>query len=84
MRDETLVLIGAGQFTFRGSAENSPSVLELLRIAAKCAVAGSRLRGMVLARLQALVVVAFGGEAASGVSGPPRSCLLKHLAARAA
>ena len=40
MRDDTPVLIGGGQFTYRGAADQSPSPLELLKIAAERAAAG--------------------------------------------
>jgi len=71
MRDDTPVLIGAGQFTFRGPAENSPSPLELLRIAAKRADADTGVAGTVLARLDALAVVAFSIDAPGALSKLP-------------
>jgi len=75
MRDDTPVLIGAGQFTFRGLAENSFPPLELLKIAAKRAVADAGLGGAVLARLDALAVVAFSIDASGGLSKLPHARL---------
>lgn len=71
MRDETPVLIGVGQFTFRGEAEKSPSPLQLLKIAAKKAVADAGLEEEVLARLDALAVVAFSIDAPGALSKLP-------------
>ncbi|MDI1366343.1 MAG: acetyl-CoA acetyltransferase, partial [bacterium] len=71
MRDDTPVLIGAGQFTFRGSAENSPPPLELLKIAAERAIADAGLLGTVLADLDALAVIAFSIDAPGGLSKLP-------------
>lgn len=71
MRDDTPVLIGAGQFTYRGAPENSPSPLELLKIAAERAVADAGLSGAVLAELDALAVVAFSIDAPGGLSRLP-------------
>lgn len=71
MRDETPVLIGAGQFTYRGKAENSLSPLELLKIAAERAVEDAGLLGSVLAELDALAVIAFSIDAPGGLSKLP-------------
>lgn len=71
MRDDTPVLIGAGQFTYRGGIENSPSPLELLKIAAKSAVDDAGLLGSVLAQLDALAVIAFSIDAPGGLSKLP-------------
>lgn len=71
MRDDTPVLIGAGQFTYRGEAENSPSPLELLKTAAERAVLDAGLAGSVLADLDALAVVAFSIDAPGGLSKLP-------------
>jgi acetyl-CoA C-acetyltransferase len=71
MRDDTPVLIGAGQFTYRGAPENSPSPLELLKIAAEKAVADAGLSGAVFAQLDALAVVAFSIDAPGGLSRLP-------------
>lgn len=67
MRDEAPVLIAAGQFTFLGLAEKASSPPELLKIAAKRAVADTGLQGAVLARLDALAVVAFSIAARGGL-----------------
>jgi len=71
MRDDTPVLIGAGQFTYRGEAGNSPSPLELLKVAAERAVLDAGLKGSVLADLDALAVVAFSIDAPGGLSKLP-------------
>lgn len=71
MRDDTPVLIGAGQFTYRGEAANSPSPLELLKVAAEQAVLDAGLKGSVLADLDALAVVAFSIDAPGGLSKLP-------------
>lgn len=71
MRDDTPVLIGAGQFTYRGEARNSPSPLELLKTAAERAVLDAGLTGSVLADLDALAVVAFSIDAPGGLSKLP-------------
>ncbi|WP_454760142.1 acetyl-CoA acetyltransferase [Caulobacter segnis] len=71
MRDDTPVLIGAGQFTYRGEAGNSPSPLELLKTAAERAVLDAGLAGSVLADLDALAVVAFSIDAPGGLSKLP-------------
>ncbi|MBO9546891.1 acetyl-CoA acetyltransferase [Caulobacter sp.] len=71
MRDDTPVLIGAGQFTYRGEAGNSPSPLELLKTAAERASLGAGLTGSVLADLDALAVVAFSIDAPGGLSKLP-------------
>lgn len=71
MRDDTPVLIGAGQSTYRGEAGNSPSPLELLKVAAERAVLDAALTGAVLADLDALAVVAFSIDAPGGLSKLP-------------
>lgn len=71
MRDETPVLIGAGQFTFRGDAANSQSPLELLKVAAERAVRDAGLEGTVFAELDAMAVVAFSIDAPGGLSKLP-------------
>ncbi len=71
VRDNTPVLIGAGQFTYRGKAENSLSPLELLKIAAERAVEDAGLSGSVLAELDALAVIAFSIDAPGGLSKLP-------------
>ncbi|PZR31095.1 MAG: acetyl-CoA acetyltransferase, partial [Caulobacter segnis] len=88
MRDETPVLIGAGQFTYRGDAEKSPSPLELLKVAAERAAVDAGLKGSVLADLDALAVVAFSIDAPGGLSklqlsrlGDPPASLARALSA---
>jgi acetyl-CoA C-acetyltransferase len=71
MRDDTPVLIGAGQFTYRGSAGESPSPLELLKIAADRAVADAGLEPGALADLDALAVIGFTIDAGGGLSQLP-------------
>jgi acetyl-CoA C-acetyltransferase len=71
MRDDTPVLIGAGQFTYRGNAENSPAPLELLKIAAERAIDDAGLLGSVLAEVDALAVIAFSIDAPGGLSKLP-------------
>ncbi len=71
MRDDTPVLIGAGQFTYRGAAETSFSPLQLLKLAAERAVLDAGLKGSVLADLDALAVVAFSIDAPGGLSKLP-------------
>lgn len=71
VRDDTPVLIGAGQFTYRGEPGNSPSPLELLKTAADRAVLDAGLKGSVLADLDALAVVAFSIDAPGGLSKLP-------------
>ncbi|MDB5456288.1 MAG: acetyl-CoA acetyltransferase, partial [Caulobacter sp.] len=68
MRDDTPVLIGGGQFTHRGPAENSPPPLQLLKIAAEKAAADAGLPGSVLARIDALAVIAFSIDAPGALS----------------
>jgi acetyl-CoA C-acetyltransferase len=71
MRDDTPVLVGAGQFTSRAKPENSPSPLELLKIVAERAVSDAGLSGSVLAELDALAVIAFSIDAPGGLSKLP-------------
>jgi acetyl-CoA C-acetyltransferase len=71
MRDDTPVLIGAGQFTYRGEVANSPSPLELLKVAAERAVRDAGLPETVFASLDALAVVAFSIDAPGGLSKLP-------------
>jgi acetyl-CoA C-acetyltransferase len=59
MHDHTPVLIGAGQFTYRGAAEVSPSPLSMIKIAAERAAADAGLGADKLAGLDALAVVGF-------------------------
>jgi acetyl-CoA C-acetyltransferase len=68
MQDNTPVLIGAGQFTYRGDAAASPSPLTMIKIAAERAAADAGLGVGALAGLDALAVVGFTVDAA-GNSG---------------
>jgi acetyl-CoA C-acetyltransferase len=83
MRDDTPVLIGAGQFTSRAKPENSPSPLELLKIAAERAVSDAGLSGSVLAELDALAVIAFSIDAPGGLSKLPLPRLINPPASLA-
>ncbi|HWT51749.1 MAG TPA: hypothetical protein VN113_06175 [Caulobacter sp.] len=71
MRDNTPVLIGAGQITYCDDPGNSPSLLELLKVAAERAALDAGLKGSVLAELDGLAVVAFGVDAPEGLSKLP-------------
>jgi len=64
MRDNTPVLIGAGQFTYRGEADVSPSPLTMIKIAADRAAADAGLGVETLAGLDGLAVAAFAIDAA--------------------
>jgi len=64
MRDETPVLIGAGQFTYRGEAAVSPSPLTMIKIAAERAAQDAGLGVETLAGLDGLAVAAFAIDAA--------------------
>lgn len=66
--DRTPVLIGAGQFTYRGEAGQSPSPTALLKIAADRAVRDAGLADGVLAGLDGLAVMGFAVDA----EGDPR------------
>lgn len=59
MDDNTPVLIGAGQFTYRGAAAESPTPLELLKIAADRAVRDAALERSALGGIDALAVIGF-------------------------
>ena len=71
MRDDTPVIIGAGQFTYRGPANTSPSPLELLKIAADRAVADAGLGSEALAQLDGVAVVGFTIDAPGALSQLP-------------
>ncbi|MBX3481446.1 MAG: acetyl-CoA acetyltransferase [Caulobacter sp.] len=71
MRDETPVLIGAGQFTYRGKPADAPTPLDLLKIAADRAAADAGLATGDLAALDALAVVGFTVDAPGALSGLP-------------
>jgi acetyl-CoA C-acetyltransferase len=59
MGDRTPVLIGAGQFTYRGDPANSPSPTSLLKIAAERAAADAGIGAAGLAGIDTLAVVGF-------------------------
>lgn len=59
MDERTPVLIGAGQFTYRGDPASSPSPTSLLKIAAERAAADAGIGAQGLAALDALAVVGF-------------------------
>ena len=71
MRDDTPVLIGAGQFTYRGSAADSPTPLQLLKIAAERAAEDAGLQTSALAGLDALAVVGFTIDAPGQLAQMP-------------
>ncbi len=71
MRDDTPVLIGGGQFTYRGEAARSPSPLELLKIAAERAAADAGLDASVLADLDGVALVGFTIDAPGGFQQLP-------------
>jgi acetyl-CoA C-acetyltransferase len=91
MRDTTPVLIGAGQFTYRGDAAASPSPLAMIKIAAERAAADAGLADGALAGLDALAVVAFAVDAEGNqgrfpfprLKNPPAS-LARRLGAKPA
>ncbi len=63
MHDQTPVLIGAGQFTYRGAADVSPSPLTMIKIAAERAAADAGLGADMLTGLDALAVAGFAVDA---------------------
>lgn len=69
MEDRTPVLIGAGQFTYRGEAASSPSPTALLKIAADRALADAGLSAGDWASLDGLAVMGFAIDA----EGDPRT-----------
>ncbi|MCE3290930.1 MAG: acetyl-CoA acetyltransferase [Caulobacter sp.] len=71
MRDDTPVLIGAGQFTYRGKPESAPSPLELLKIAAERAAADAGIDLAALAQLDAVAVVGFTVDAPGALQNLP-------------
>jgi acetyl-CoA C-acetyltransferase len=71
MRDDTPVLIGAGQFTYRGAAEASPSPLKMIKIAAERAATDAGLEASALAGLDTLAVVGFTVDAGGALQRLP-------------
>ena len=86
MADRTPVLIGAGQFTYRGEATRSPSPTALLKIAADRAAQDAGLPEACLKELDGLAVMGFAVDAEGDPrviphsSNPPAS-LAKRLGA---
>src|SRR5689334_15513154 len=89
MSDRTPVLIGAGQFTYRGDPAVSPSPQTLLKIAAERAAADAGLGAAALSALDSVAVAAFAIDArgserlANAIphSGNPPASLAKALGA---
>ena len=75
MGDRTPVLIGAGQFTYRGDPATSPSPTTLLKIAAERAAADAGLGAQSLSALDSIVVApsAIAQPGASRSGGAPFS-----------
>ncbi len=71
MLDNTPVLIGAGQFTYRGEAAASPSPLQMIHDAARRAAADAGLPESALAGLDALTVIGFTIDAGGGLQRLP-------------
>jgi acetyl-CoA C-acetyltransferase len=69
MGDRTPVLIGAGQFTYRGDPGSSPSPTALLKIAAERAAQDAGLGPAGLAAIDALAVVGFTIDAPGSKRG---------------
>lgn len=69
MREDTPVLIGAGQFTYRGPPQSAPSPLELLKIAADRAREDAGLTD--LKALDAIAIVGFTIDAAGALQSLP-------------
>src|SRR5579859_5314704 len=87
MDGRTPVLIGAGQFTYRGDAAASPSPVALLKIAAERAAADAGVGAAGLAAIDALAVAGFTIDAPGSNRGmiphssnPPAS-LAKEIGA---
>jgi acetyl-CoA C-acetyltransferase len=71
MRDETPVLIGAGQFTYKGAPGEAPSPLQLLLEATNAAAADAGLTAQTLSGLDGLGVVSFAVEAEGALAELP-------------
>jgi acetyl-CoA C-acetyltransferase len=88
MRDTTPVLIGAGQFTYRGAPLEAPGPLDLVETAAARAAADAGLSPSALAGIDALAVIGFTVDAGGGLErlafprlkNPPKS-LVRRLGA---
>lgn len=73
MTSVTPVLIGVGQFTYRGDPGSSPSPTTLLKIAAERAAADAGIGAKGLAAIDALAVVGFTVDAPGGRRVMPHS-----------
>ena len=73
MDDRTPVLIGAGQFTYRGEPQSAPAPTRLLKIAALGAAQDAGLTERDLAALDSLAVVGFTVDAPGGGRATPHS-----------
>ncbi|HLK23135.1 MAG TPA: acetyl-CoA acetyltransferase [Caulobacteraceae bacterium] len=71
MRDDTPVLIGAGQFTYRGDPLQSPSPLGLLRTATERAAADAGVSLAALSGLDTVAVVASAIDSGGALSRAP-------------
>ena len=69
MDGETPVLIGAGQFTYRGDPAASPSPVALLKIAAERAAADAGIGAAGLAAIDSLAVAGFTIDAPGSTRG---------------
>jgi len=88
MRDQTPVLIGAGQFTYKGPPADAPSPLQLLLKAAHAATADAGLEAQALAGIDGLGVVSFAVDAEGALAelpfprlGNPPASLARRLGA---
>ena len=72
MRDDTPVLIGAGQFTFRGDPLTSPSPMQLLMTATERAASDAGISSGALAALDLIDVVGFAVDSPGGRNPLPR------------
>src|SRR6267378_2478397 len=73
MDGKTPVLIGAGQFTYRGDPAASPSPVALLKIAAERAAADAGLGAAGLSAIDSLAVVGFTVDAPGGGRAVPHA-----------
>ncbi|HEY5072337.1 MAG TPA: acetyl-CoA acetyltransferase [Caulobacteraceae bacterium] len=71
MQDTTPVLIGGGQFTYKGKAQSSPAPLEMVKTAALAAAADAGLTSAALAALDGVGVVGFTIDAPGALARLP-------------
>ncbi len=71
MHDQTPVLIGQGQFTFRGQPADAPAPLELIEIASRRAAADAGLEDVQISQLDGLGVVGFTIDAPGALAQLP-------------